>query len=211
MAESPAEPAVARERGTERADRGGPPAVAPDRVQRRVEASRPDRLGVADITDVPRGEVFLHLATAPDVFSRKVAGWAMETRQTAQLARSALEMALQARAVREVIFQSDRGSQCTAAVSTRRREEAGVRRSMGAAGRCCDNAMAKRLFATLECELLRRVPFGSREETRAGIFRFLEGFCNRRCRPSALGYLAPAEFDWSWEAAQRAARSEPPG
>ena len=52
-------------------------AVAPDRVQRRSEAAEPNRLWVADITNVPTREEFLGLATVMDVSSWEVAGWAM--------------------------------------------------------------------------------------------------------------------------------------
>ena len=106
---------------------------------------------------------------------------------------------------RGVIFHSDRGSQYTALAFTTRCAEAGVQQSMGAVGSCYDNAMAESFFATLECELLRRVPFATREEATTEIFRFPEGFYNRRRRHSALGYLSPAEFERAWHAAQRAA------
>ncbi len=120
--------------------------VAPDRVRRRFEACGPHRLWVADITYVPTREGFLYLATVLDVCSRKVVGWAMGARQTAALVRSALDMALQARAARGVIFHSDRGSQYTALAFSRRCEQAGVRQSMGARGNCFDKAqLAKRM------------------------------------------------------------------
>ena len=123
--------------------------VAPDRVRRRFAASAPNQLWVADITCVPTGEGFLYLAPVMDAFSRKVVGWAMGARQTAELARSALEMALEARAVRKVVFHSDRGTQYTALAFSGRCQQAGVLQSMGSQGDCYDNAMAESLFATL--------------------------------------------------------------
>ena len=62
--------------------------------------------------------------------------------------------------------------------------------------------MAESFFATIECELLRRTPFGTREEAATGIFRFLEGCYNPQRRHSALGHLTPDEFERAWEAAQ---------
>ena len=118
-----------RPRGTTRAARNAQPV--PDRVERRFEACEPNRLWVADITYVTTQEGFLYLAMVLDVFSRKVVGWAMGARQTAALARSALDMALQARAAQGVIFHSDHGSQFTALVFTSRCEQAGVLQSMG--------------------------------------------------------------------------------
>ena len=180
-------------------------AVAPDRVKRRFEASEPNRLWVADITYVPTLEGFLYLATVLDVFSRKVVGWAMGARQTVELVRAGLEMALQTRAARGVVLHSDQGSQYTALAFSRRCAEAGIERSMGAAGNCYDNAMAESLFATLECELLQRVPFATREQAAMEIFVFLESFYNRKRRHSALGYRSPVEFEQAWQAQQAAA------
>ena len=192
-----------RRRCTTRRD--GSAAVAPDRVQRCFEATEPNRLWVADITYVPTLEGFVYLATVLDVFSRKVVGWAMSIRQTVELVQSALEMALHTRAAVGVIFHSDRGSQYTAVAFSQRCAEAGIERSMGATGNCYDNAMAESLFATLECELLQRVPFATREQAERELFAFIEGFYNRRRRHSALGYLSPVEFEAAWQAQQKAA------
>ena len=180
-------------------------AVAPDRVQRRFAASEPNRLWVADITYVPTLEGFVYLATVLDVFSRKVVGWAMSARQTVNLVQSALGMAVTARAAPGVVLHSDRGSQYTALVFTRQCAAAGIERSMGSAGDCFDNAMAESLFATVECELLQRVQFATRAEAELEIFRFVEGFYNRKRRHSGLGYLSPVEFEQAWHTQQAAA------
>ena len=148
--------------------------VAPDRVERCFEASEPNRLWVADITYVPTVEGFLYLATVLDVFSRKVVGWAMSARQTAALVLEALQMAIDTRAPRKVVFHSDHGTQYTALAVAARCDQADILRSMGTVGDCYDNALAESLFATVECELLQRVRLTNREEAKTEIFRFLE-------------------------------------
>ena len=50
-------------------------------------------------------------------------------------------------------------------------------------------------LATLECELLDRRRFRSRDEARLGVFEFIEGFYNRHRRHSALGYQSPVAFE----------------
>ncbi len=107
-----------RPRSTPRADAHAEPV--PDRVKRQFEATEPNRLWVADITYVDTQEGFLFLAIVIDVFSRKVVGWAMAARQTADLTRTALEMALETRGAKGVIFHSDHGSQYTAVAFTSR-------------------------------------------------------------------------------------------
>ncbi len=185
-------------------------AVAPDRVQRRFAASEPNRLWVADITYVPTLEGFVYLATVLDVFSRKVVGWAMSARQTVNLVQSALGMAVTARAAPGVVLHSDHGTQYTALAVAARCDQADILRSMGTVGDCYDNALAESLFATVECELLQRVRLTNREEAKTEIFRFLEGFYNRRRRHSALGYVAPVEFERSWSEARVAAAKRGP-
>jgi putative transposase len=66
---------------------------------------------------------------------------------------------------------------------------------MGSVGDCYDNAMCESFFATLECELLDRVRFESRETTEVAVFEFIEGFYDTRRRHSAIGNLAPAIFE----------------
>ena len=55
----------------------------------------------------------------------------MSARQTVELVQSALEMALETRAARGVVFHSDRGCQYTALAFSQRCAEAGIQRSMG--------------------------------------------------------------------------------
>src|SRR6185437_12654756 len=71
----------------------------------------------------------------------------------------------------------------------------GVRPSMGSVGDCFDNAMAESVFATLECEVLDRNAFQTRDEARSAIFSWIEGWYNTHRRHSSLGYLSPQEFE----------------
>ena len=63
--------------------------------------------------------------------------------------------------------------------------------SMGSRGDCFDNAMAESFFATLECELLARQSFPTRNAARLALFDYIEGFYNTHRRHSALDYLSP--------------------
>jgi putative transposase len=42
---------------------------------------------------------------------------------------------------------------------------------MGSVGECRDNALCESFFATLECELLDRYTFRSRQEARQAVFQ----------------------------------------
>jgi putative transposase len=94
-----------------------------------------------------------------------------------------------------VIHHSDQGSQYTSVAFGRRCQEMGVKPSMGTVGDAYDNAMAESFFASLECELLDRRVFKSKQEARVALFTYIEGWYNPRRRHSKIGYLAPAEFE----------------
>jgi len=174
---------------------------APDLVQRDFTASGRDRLWVADITYIPTGSGFLYLAVVLDAWSRRIVGWAMEMHLRTELVLAALDMALGQRRPQAVIHHSDQGSQYTSLAFGLRCRQAGVRPSMGSVGDCFDNALCESFFATLECELLDRHRFRTPAEARLAVFRFIEGWYNRRRRHSALGYLSPAAFEQLAEAA----------
>jgi putative transposase len=168
---------------------------APDLVDRKFAAGKPDLLWVADITYVPTAAGFLYLAVVLDACSRRIVGWSMASTLASRLVLDALDMALATRRPEGVIHHSDQGSQYTSIEFGQRCREAGVRPSMGSVGDAYDNAMCESFFATLECELLDRRRFKSQAEARMAIFEFIEGFYNRRRRHSALGYLSPIDYE----------------
>jgi transposase InsO family protein len=66
---------------------------------------------------------------------------------------------------------------------------------MSATGNCYDNAITESFFGTLKRELVHHCSFGTRQEAQSTIFRYIEGFYNRKRRHSAIGYLAPEQFE----------------
>jgi putative transposase len=168
---------------------------APDLVQRHFSADAPNQLWVADATYVPTGEGFLYLAVVLDVFSRRIVGWSMSSHLYTELMLRALDMALAQRRPNGVIHHADQGCQYTSIAFGRRCREAGVRPSMGSVGDCFDNAMCESFFATLECELLARSHFATREQARREIFHFLEAWYNPLRLHSGLGYRSPIIYE----------------
>ena len=192
---------VSRRRGfvvtTERDKRQRP---APDLVKRRFRADAPNQLWVADMTYVPTWTGFVYLAMVLDAFSRKVVGWAMGERMTADLVLSALNMALHTRRPHSVIHHSDQGSQYTSIAFGNRCKEMGVRPSMGTVGDAYDNAMAESFFATLECELIERRSWKTKAEARTALFSWIEGWYNPRRLHSSLSYLSPINYEEQYSA-----------
>jgi putative transposase len=71
--------------------------AAPDLVDRKFVATKPNQLWVADVTYVPTVQGWLYLACVTDVFSRMVLGWSMASHRKTDLVVDAAAMAVQRR------------------------------------------------------------------------------------------------------------------
>lgn len=118
------------------------PVPAPDLVERRFEASRPNALWLADLTYVPTHEGYLFLAVVADMFSRKIVGWAMRDDLKAELVVDALAMAVARRKPPAgLVHHSDRGSPATSLAFGKTLRGSGLLQSMGSRGDAYDKTL----------------------------------------------------------------------
>jgi putative transposase len=168
--------------------------VAPNLLERRFAAERPDAVWLADISYVPTGEGWLYLAAIKDMATREIVGWSMADHLRADLACDALLMAIRHRQPpRGLIQHSDRGVQYASEPYQAILARHGLRCSMSRRGNCLDNAPMESFFGSLKTELVHRTTFPTREVARRAIFEYVEGFYNRRRRHSGVGFLTPAQ------------------
>ena len=170
--------------------------IAENKLERQFKAEKPNQKWVADLTYIPTLEGWLFLAVVLDLFSRKIVGWSMSESLETQVVLDALEMARSSRnPLPGLLHHSDRGVQYSAGVHRLALEKFGAISSMSRRGNCWDNAVAESLFGTMKCELNLERAIGSRAETRAIIFEWIEVWYNRERRHSSLGFLAPVVFE----------------
>ena len=168
--------------------------VAPNLLDRRFAAERPDAVWLADISYLPTDEGWLYLAAVEDLATREVVGWSMADHLRAGLCVDALVMALQRRRPEPgLVHHSDRGVQYAAVPYRRVLERHGIKQSMSRRGNCLDNAPMESFFASLKKEHVHRTRFRTRAVARAAVFEYVEVFYNRQRLHSALGYRTPAE------------------
>jgi len=155
-----------------------------------------NQVWVSDITYVPTRAGWVYLAVVLDLASRRVVGWAMRETLAAELALSALHMALAARQPPPgLIHHSDRGVQYACGEYRATLDAHGIQASMSRRGDCWDNAVAESFFATLEAELIARSDWDTRSEARQAIFGYIETWYNQKRRHSTLGYVSPARYE----------------
>ena len=101
----------------------------------------------SDITYIRTQQGFAYLAVVIDLYSRRVIGWSMQSRQTTDVVLQALLMAVWRRKPKaRVLFHSDQGSQFTGMDLVAFLRAHNLEHSMSRRGNCHDNAVAESFF-----------------------------------------------------------------
>ncbi len=170
-------------------------SVAPNRLQRRFDVDRPNRVWVADITAIWAVTHWLYLAAVLDLFDRQLVGWAVAGHMRGTLVRSALAMAVgRRRPGPGLLHHSDRGCQYAAADYRRELDRHRMVASMSRKGDCWDNAVMERFFGSLKSEWLNGQAHRCADEVRRDVIDYIEIEYNGDRPHSTLGMRTPREM-----------------
>ena len=167
-----------------------------ENLARQIKPTAIHQLWVADITYIRLRTEFVYLAVVLDAFSRRVIGWALGRTLEAELALSALRMAIEERKPSPgLVHHSDRGVQYASHDYTDLLKQRHVTISMSRKGNPYDNAACESFMKTLKQEEVYRNEYIDFQDAYSSIGEFLERVYNQKRLHSALGYLSPAEFE----------------
>jgi putative transposase len=172
-----------------------------DLLRRDFTAPAPNRRWVADITYTDTAAGFVYTSFVTDLFSRKIVGWQVADHLRADLALTALEMAIYARNGQfsgELVHHSDRGVQYTSICYTQRLEDIGAVRSVGSKGDSYDNAAAESVNALYKKELINREgPWQDAGDVTVATADWVSWYNNERLH-SACRNMPPSEYENTW-------------
>jgi len=176
---------------------GGKPSVIVDNtLDRQFDVGAPDVVWVTDITYIRTYEGFAYLAVVIDLYSRRVIGWSMQSRQTTDVVLQALLMAVWRRKPKaSVLIHSDQGSQFTSTDWASFLKHHNLEHSMSRRGNCHDNAVAESFFNLLKRERIRRRTYKTRDDARRDVFEYIEMFYNPKRKHARNGMLSPVDFE----------------
>ena len=170
--------------------------IAPNLVQRQFEPKGANQVWAGDVTYIATATGWAYLAVLLDLFSRRVVGWAMSTKNDTELALAALWSALHGRLVPVgLVHHTDRGSPYTSEDYRKALAERGMIASMSRKGDCWDNAVSESFFATLRVELVDDERYSTPSAAEVSIGDYIEGFYNTERLHSHLDYVSPIEFE----------------
>lgn len=170
--------------------------ISSNLLERNFNAKEINRVWTGDITYVWTREGWLYLSTVIDLYSRKVVGWSLGKRLTADLVLSSLDKAVKLRKPEAgLIFHSDRGAQYAGDKFREALRRIGAVQSMSRKGDCWDNAVAESFFKTIKSELVYWHNFQNRKEAELIIFEYIEVFYNRKRLHSTINYMTPDAFE----------------
>ena len=187
-------------------------ATRKHRIRKRVEPGGPrlnlaerafsvdgrNRLWVGDITYIPTREGWLFLAVVTGAFSRKVVGRSMSERIAEKVAIDAIGQAVGREGPPDdgsLVFHDDQGAQHASRSFQRCLDSHGVIRSVSRPGTPLDNAVAESFFETLKRESAEGRSYGTRDEAKQDIFKYIELYYNRVRMHSTLDYMPPVEYE----------------
>ena len=170
--------------------------VAPNLLDRDFSVDRPNAAWCTDITYLWTVQGWLYLAVIIDLYSRKVVGWAMDSRMKTALVKKALSMAyFRRKPPKGLIHHSDRGSQYASLEYQQMLGSYGMKCSMSRKGDCWDNAVAESFFHSLKTEWIKDTVYVTRDRARADVMDYIEMFYNSHRLHSFIDYKNPNDFE----------------
>lgn len=165
-------------------------------LDQQFNPSQENTAWVADITYIWTVSGWLYLAAVMDLYSRKIVGYTLSHRMTADLVCTALQLAISTRQPPAgLIMHTDRGSQYCSTQYQDLLKQHNIRCSMSAKGLCYDNAVMERFFLNLKMERVWQQQYANHQEAIRDVSHYITVFYNQVRLHSKLGYLSPNQFE----------------
>ena len=139
-----------------------------------------------------------YLASVLDLHSKKIIGYAFGKRMTNNLVIKALKNAYYSQNPdknKPLIFHSDLGSQYTSNDLKELCKEFNIIQSFSKKGCPYDNACTESFHSSIKKEEIYRNTYRTFEEANVAIFKYIEGWYNRKRLHSSINYMTPDQCE----------------
>lgn len=152
---------------------------------------------VGDITYIHTlRDGWCYLASVMDLHSKKIVGYSFERTMTTELVSKALENAYHTQHPKDgIVFHSDLGTQYTSDDFQQVIKEFKMVQSFSRKGSPYDNACIESFHAILKKEEVNHVKYLDFNSAKVELFKYIEGWYNRKRIHGSIGYLTPQELE----------------
>jgi putative transposase len=137
-----------------------------------------------------------YLASILDLHTKKIIGYSFSKVMNTEIVLKALDNAVATqKPSKGLIIHSDRGSQYTSSEYRKIVEGKEFKLSYSAKGCPYDNACIESFHATLKKECVYLKTFIDYKHAKIELFKYIEGFYNRKRKHSSINYMSPEEYE----------------
>lgn len=167
----------------------------------------PNVAWVTDITYIwTKKQKWVYLAGVMDLYSRKIIGYSLDRNKGVSLVKRALNNPLANQCYPEgVIHYSDRRSQYTSNDYLSILQKHKFKISFSGKGNCYDNACIESFHSVLKREYIYRNTPIAIQSLNFTLFKYIEGFYNRRRIHGTLGFKTQQAYENAYYAAMKTA------
>jgi putative transposase len=174
--------------------RGDVGHVAPNVLNRRFTAKRPNEKWVTDVTEFNLAGQRLYLSPIMDLYNGEIVSFQMARRPLYEMISSMLSRAIaRLRPGDRPILHSDQGWLYRMPLYRKTLHQHSIKQSMSRRGNCLDNAAMESFFGTLKSEFYYLNPVRSLEELQAGLRAYIHYYNHDRIKLN-LGGLSPVGY-----------------
>ena len=168
--------------------------AAPNILEQRFKATRPNEKWVTDVTEFSVGGKKLYLSPILDLFNGEIVSYELSHRPLFGIIEKMLRRAFTRLVPGDrPILHSDQGWQYRMPIYQQTLQRAAVVQSMSRRGNCLDNAVMESFFGTLKAEFFYPGRFRSLDELRSGLRRYIRYYNHNRIK-LRLGGWSPVEY-----------------
>jgi len=168
--------------------------AAPNVLNRRFNAKRPNEKWVTDVTEFNLGGRRPFLSPVLDLYNAEIVSFEMSERPLYTMISRMLNRAFERlRPGDRPILHSDQGWQYRMPLYRKTLEHHAIKQSMSRKGNCLDNAAMESFFGTLKSEFYYLDPCRNLDELRVGLRKYIHYYNHNRIKLN-LGGLSPVEY-----------------
>ena len=174
--------------------RGEQGRIAPNVLERNFKAVIPNQKWATDVTEFNVSGHKLYLSPIIDLFNGEIVSYDISERPVfGQIIRMLKKSFRKIKNTENLILHSDQGWQYQMKSYQNLLKEKGIVQSMSRKGNCLDNAVIENFFGTIKSEMFYTRKFGSVQELKKEIVKYIHYYNHERIRLNLKG-KSPVQY-----------------